>query len=597
MSASTLSHDQVAAPARARFPVVLLRRAVAICAPNGVHVAVATFLSLVAAALGVGEPLLLMRVIDSLSAHGAGRVFVIALLWLVALECARALLNLLVSWRTWEIRLELEQRLRAAMADRLKKLALPVYMQEGVGGLLNKFNTAATGVVSVFTDFAFTFPSTVLYLVLAIWAMARMNLVLSLVVLAFAPVPALVGMLAAPEQTRRQHALLDAWTSLYARLYEVLAGIGTVRSFAMETREYESFVAAQDENYRIVKRGAVRDGLTAALAAAPEMLARLAVLAAGGILVVRGLVTIGSLVAFLGFIGGLFQPVQTLTKFYQTAHQASAALSAMFEIMDGRTDIADRPDATELPPLQGHVTFDHVSFGYATQSPVLHDISLDIAPGETVAIVGPSGAGKSTVISLLQRFIAPDAGHVRVDGIDIADASVRSLRRQLVVVEQHVHIFNETVRANIAYGKPDATEGEIEVAARAAHAHEFIAKLPRGYDTVLGEGGKSLSGGQRQRLALARALVRRAPILVLDEATSALDSESEAMVQHAISAGAGTRTTIIVAHRLATVIAADRIVVLRDGRIEAIGSHRELLMSSPCYANLVTHQMKGLLAA
>jgi ATP-binding cassette subfamily B protein len=597
MSAVSLSHDQVDAPSRVRFPVALLRRALVICAPNGLQVALATLLSLAAAALGVGEPLLLMRVIDSLSAHGAGRAFVVALLWLVALECARALLNLVVSWRTWDIRLDLEQRLRAAMADRLKKLALPVYMQEGVGGLLNKFNTAANGVVSVFADFAFTFPSTVLYLVLAVWAMARMNVVLSLVVLAFAPLPALIGMLAAPEQTRRQHTLLDAWTALYARLYEVLAGIGTVRSFAMETQEYEVFLAAQDENYRIVKRGAVRDALTTALGAAPEMLARLAVLACGGYLVVRGHVTLGSLVAFLGFIGGLFQPVQTLTKFYQTAHQASAALTAMFEIMDGRTDVPDRPDATELPPLRGHVTFDRVSFSYGEKSPVLHDVSLDIAPGETVAIVGPSGAGKSTVISLLQRFISPDAGTVRVDGVDVAHASVRSLRRQVIVVEQHVHIFNDTVRANIAYGKPDATDADVEAAARAAHAHEFIARLPRGYDTVLGEGGKSLSGGQRQRLALARALVREAPILVLDEATSALDSESEAMVQDAIAAGAGKRTTIIVAHRLATVMSADRIVVLRDGRIEAIGTHRELLRRSACYANLVRHQMQGLLAA
>jgi ATP-binding cassette, subfamily B, bacterial len=325
-------------------------------------------------------------------------------------------------------------------------------------------------------------------------------------------------------------------------------------------------------------------------------LARVAALAYGGWLVLQGQTTPGTLVAFLGYVGGLFAPVQGLTGMYQTVRRACVSLETLFGILDAQDKLGDAPDAVEVPRLRGEVEFDRVSFGYRPGQRLLCGISLHVKPGETVAVVGPSGSGKTTLMALLQRLYDPVEGVVRVDGLDLRRIKQRSLRRQMGIVLQEALLFNDTVRNAIAYACPDATQEEIEAVAKAANAHDFIMDLPQGYETVVGERGNKLSVGERQRIAIARALLKDPSIVILDEATSALDAETETLVQEPLARLVHGRTTFVVAHRLATVVNADRIIVLREGRIAEEGNHLELMEHNGYYATLVRNQTRGLLA-
>jgi ATP-binding cassette, subfamily B, bacterial len=373
----------------------------------------------------------------------------------------------------------------------------------------------------------------------------------------------------------------------------VLTGIRTVKGFAMEEAEQQRFLAAVAKGNERVTRGARLDARTASMQGLSVAAARLSVATLGAWLVLRGHGTVGTLVAALQYVGGLFGPIQGLTGVYSTVRRAGVSLESVCAILDAPDPVADAPQARELDVTRGAVAFERVSFDYGDGRPVLRDISLAIAPGETVALVGPSGCGKTTLVSLLERLHAPSAGRVLVDGVDLRDCTQQSLRRQVGTVMQDVHLFHDTILANITYGTPGATRDQAEAAARAANAHEFIARQPQGYDTIVGERGAGLSGGQKQRIAIARALLKNPPILVLDEATSALDSESEALVQQALQRLTRGRTTLVVAHRLSTVVDADRIVVLRGGRVEALGSHAQLLAQGGYYARLFARHARG----
>jgi ATP-binding cassette, subfamily B, bacterial MsbA len=282
-----------------------------------------------------------------------------------------------------------------------------------------------------------------------------------------------------------------------------------------------------------------------------------------------------------------------LSSLYGQFREAVGAIQRVFEILDTQPAVADAPNASTLPPVDGAITFDQVSFGYENNVAVINDVSLEIAPGEIIALVGPSGAGKSTLFNLIPRFYDPTHGTITIDGVDIRTVTQQSLRAQIGLVPQETILFGGTIRENIAYGRLEATEAEIVDAAKAANAHSFIMEAPKGYETVVGERGVKLSGGQRQRLAIARAILKNPRILLLDEATSSLDSESEELVQDALNRLMQGRTSVIIAHRLSTIKIAHRIVVLDGGRIVEMGDHETLMAHNGLYAHLYLLQFRG----
>jgi ATP-binding cassette subfamily B protein len=573
----------------------LARRSLQFVRPYHRRLAGVLSLALLLAALSAIDPLAMKYLFDELGRGRGMMPFALTMIGLAGLELARAGLQAWLGVLSWDVRLGVDYTIRERVMGKLNSLPMSYHQGESVGATMNRINTGINGCVTAFCEAAFNLLPTLLYLALSVTAMLRMQWHLAVVVIVFAPVPALIGAWAAPEQMQRERRLIERWNSIYGRFNEVLAGIMTVKGFAMEEEEKRRFLDGVRQGNDVVRRGVRIDNQTGSLRSLAATAARLVALALGGYFVYRGEITVGTLVAFLGYIGGLFGPVQGLTNTYQTVRRATASLEAIFGILDADDVIADTPGATDVRPLRGEVEFRNVSFGYQPGSAVVKNINLAARAGETIALIGPSGSGKTTLTTLLQRFYQVSEGSITVDGVDIREMTQRSLRSQIGVVFQDAHLFNDTVRANIAYGRPDATQAEIEAAARAAQAHDFILALPEGYETVVQERGSRLSGGQRQRIAIARALLKDPPILILDEATSALDTESERLIQRALEALLCGRTAFVIAHRLSTVRDADRIVVIKDGEIAEAGNHAELLAQGGYYARLVGGQAEGFL--
>lgn len=379
-----------------------------------------------------------------------------------------------------------------------------------------------------------------------------------------------------------------------AIVQDSLSGIRTVKSFSNEEIEQQKFEQGNHQFFLSKKENYLTMGRYFSMNSLMQGIMYLAVLGTGGWMVVNRGMDAGILIVYVLYIGMFLDPINRLVNFTEQFQKGFTGFERMIEILDTDPDVQDRPDAKDCGTLKGEIRFDKVSFGYSEEELVLQNIDLGITAGKTVALVGPSGAGKTTFCSMIPRFYDVTGGAVYVDGRDVRDVTMKSLRRNIGVVQQDVYIFNSTVRENIAYGKPGATDEEIIRAAKNANIHEFIMGLDQGYDTPVGERGVRFSGGQKQRLSIARVFLKNPPILILDEATSALDNESERFIQHSLSELSKNRTTLVIAHRLSTIRNADEILVLTENGVAERGTHDALMQEQGMYARLYNMQFEGL---
>jgi subfamily B ATP-binding cassette protein MsbA len=368
-------------------------------------------------------------------------------------------------------------------------------------------------------------------------------------------------------------------------LQETFSGVKVIKAFGLEEREILKFSSKNLEYYKYVRKSIKFDALSAPLMESISSIGVAIVIWVGGTNVLSGKMTSAEFFSFITAMALFYSPVKRLANSYNTLQRSLGAAERVFEIIDQKPDIVDPPSPVAMKRAEGYVSYKNVSFSY-DHEPVLQEVNVEAEKGQIIALVGPSGGGKTTLVSLLTRFYDVSSGAVCIDGIDIRQLTLKDLLQQIALVDQETILFNDTIANNIRYGSSDATDAAVEAAARAAFAHDFILELPEGYLTNIGDRGVRLSGGQRQRLCIARALLKDAPILILDEATSALDTESEQMVQGALNNLMKNRTTLVIAHRLSTVLHADRIVVLEAGRVVESGTHDELLSLNGVYRRL-----------
>jgi ATP-binding cassette subfamily B protein len=508
---------------------------------------------------------------------------------IVGLGLVKALLQVgrrLISGRQ---ALGVEFDMRNALYARLLKLSFRFYDQHQTGQLMSRA-TVDLQTVRFFLGYGliFFFQHTIT-LVGAIAVMFWYQWQLALIALAITPVLVVLAYryseVSHPVLRDVQQRMADVATVAE----ENIVGVHVVKSFAQESQELAKFERRSQAVFEQSVKANRQRAFYVPLISFIPLFAQGAVLLAGGHMVVNGSLSAGDFVAFNLYVTMLVGPLRMLGMWIGQAQRATASGERIFEVIDEPEEIGERPGAAELPAGGGRIRFEHVGFEYAPGRPVLHDVDLELEPATTVALIGHTGSGKTTLTALVPRFYDVSSGRLTIDGADVRDLELASLRHAIGVISQDPFLFSASVRDNIAFGAPDATEAEVEHAARLAQAHEFIERLPNGYDTVIGERGITLSGGQRQRVAIARALVIDPRVLILDDATASVDATTEARIRLGLREAMRGRTTLIIAHRLSTIALADEIVVLDAGRVVARGTHDDLIETSPVYREIYEH--------
>ena len=482
--------------------------------------------------------------------------------------------------------------LRVRLYQRLQELSLAYYDTTRVGTILSTL----TGDVQTIQSFASVSTLNMLTNTLTVVAMIAVMFVcrwdFALIALAVTPLLAIFVLRVNKAIRTAVKEVRTRQSDLLSTLQEGLQSIEVVKAFGREDhQEHQVRKASMDTVTAWLKARQVSSLLSPVVGLAIAVCTGV-VLWRGSILILAGTMTVGALTIYLAYLAKFFQPVRDLAQMTNTIAQVSVGLERVQEICDADQVLPEHPAQIEPPPFRGEITFEHVAFGYESAAPVLRDITFTISPGQMVGVVGPTGSGKSTLASLIPRFRDPEAGCIKIDGVDIRDYELHGLRSQIAFVLQDTILFRGSVRENIAVGRPDATDAEIVAAAKLANADEFITRMPDGYDSLVGDRGLTLSGGQRQRIGIARALIRDNPILILDEPTAALDAQSEQLVIEALERLMAGRTVITIAHRLSTLRNADKIIVIKDGVVAEDGTHHELRALDGVYAQLHHLQMR-----
>ena len=543
--------------------------------------------------LELGFPIAVKLFVDELLPTQRWTTIVIAAVGLLFIYAANTGLMAVVVYWGHMLGINIETEMRRRSFDHLQKLSFRFYDDNKTGHLLAR----VTKDLEEIGEIAHHGPEDLFIAVMtflgALVLLFCINAELALITAAVIPLVAWMTSRYGARMTRNWQSIYRRIGDFNVRLEENIGGMRVVHAFGNEDHE-RSLFARDNANYRRTKLDAYRImAASTSLSYMSMRLIQLIVMIAGSYFVITGSLSAGGFVSFLLLVNVFFRPIDKINSVIETYPKGIAGFQRYLDLLDTEPDIADRPGARTMSKLAGNIAYRGVSFGYENGQQVLCNVDLDIAAGQTVAFVGPSGAGKTTLCSLLPRFYEVQSGAILIDGVDIRDMTLASLRNNIGIVQQDVFLFGGSIRANIAYGRLDASEADIVEAARRARLDRLIASLPASLDTIIGERGVKLSGGQKQRLAIARMFLKNPPILILDEATSALDIETEREIQQSLAELAIGRTTLVIAHRLATIRHADRIVVVADNGIVETGSHADLVVRGGIYSRLDAAQQSA----